>query len=151
VDGNEENPELPTDRSCGVSAGVPGVQFWGDGVVVGREWSSLPIFFNQPRIKGSFPFTQPTSTPSNPRSFCPLADTAENASRICLKGTKAVPVLGRLSAFFFGALRERTMDSVSTLPKPDNRLAIDSGVVSSGCVFKEYFSRIVVSRGSENC
>lgn len=109
---------------------------------------SLPIFFSQPKIAGSFPPTHPISIPFSPRSAFPLAHTAANASPICLNGTSAVPYFGGLSSAFLAALSDITMDSASVGPKEDKRVAIDAVVVRSGCAFKVYLRRIVVSRGS---
>jgi len=112
---------------------------------------NFPILCSQPRMAGSFPLTQVTFTPSIPSSFRSLAQTAANASPICLNGTRALPVFGGLSALdgvLFFRERERTMDGSSVAPNRERKVDIAAGVVRFGYAFNGYFNRIVVSSGS---
>lgn len=93
---------------------------------------SFPCFFSQPKIGGSSPPAQLTSTLSKPRSFLPLAPTAAKALPICLNGTRAVPYLGGFVGAFLGGLSESTIDDVSTSPNWVKRVAMAEVVVSSG-------------------
>ena len=114
---------------------------------------SFPCLFSQPISSGSPPLlhAQEIWTPSNPRSFTPLAHTAANASPIRLNGTSAVPSFtSSKGAFFFFevfALIESTIESLSVSPNGRRRVASDSAVVRWGRAVAEYLSRTVVSRG----
>jgi len=96
---------------------------------------NFPCLFNQAISSGSPPLlpAQETWTPSNPRSFTPLAHTAANASPIRLNGTSAVPSFtsSEEDFFFFEAfvLIESTIESLSILPNGCERAASDSEVV----------------------
>ena len=128
--------------SVNAEVGCSGSSLLGacSGVPLSPNW---PIFFSQPIISGSCPPAQSTWISFNPFPAIPLAQTAANAPRICVKGTTAMPRLG-----FFGGegFNETRIDEESRGPKGERSGIKLAAVVSSGCEERAYFTRTVVSK-----
>lgn len=127
----KEASEQTTDKLTKTGPGVDGFCSFA-----GSEGTpSFPCLFSQPINSGSPPLlpAQVIWTPSNPRSFTPLAHTAANASPIRLNGTSAVPSFTSSAEDFFFfkvfVLIEITIESLSASPNGCKRAASDSAVV----------------------
>lgn len=116
-----------------------------DVTFVVSEPPSIPWPLNHPKIGGSLPSTQLTSTPSIPRSFLLLAQTAPKASLICLNSTIAVPNFGGFCGAFFDGLTEKTSVLSSTAPNFEMRVNRAERSASSGWIDRVIFTFTVVS------
>lgn len=115
--------------------------------MTGRRELPSDVRFSTSKMGGSLPAAHEISTSFRPFVSIPDAQTAACASVTLAKGMSAVANLGGLLGAFLEGFIDITMDLSSTVPKGDNKVNNDGGVVKLGYFESGYLTRTVVSRG----